>query len=118
MQTVKVKKVELLTKIKENRVAHEKEYTEAIAGFKDAQMLKLTDMINRVIANERLSSQSTGLREPVSNIKEYDRIIAMLEMSVDEEIELTMQDFNNYVLDEWTWAIQGKLTNSAYLSHH
>jgi hypothetical protein len=39
--------------------------------------------------------------KPTSYIKSYDTVIRMLEMSDELVVELTMQEFNQYVEDEW-----------------
>ena len=57
------------------------------------------------------------LDAPINQIKEYDRAIKMLEMSVDNDITLSEQEFAEYVLDDWHWKNQFTLTNSAYLAH-
>ncbi len=46
--------------------------------------------------------------------KEYDRVIKMLEMSVDTQIELSSSEFQNYVMDDWAWSDNAKLSNSTY----
>lgn len=40
---------------------------------------------------------------PTSHLDEYDEVIAMMEMSVDETISLDSSAFQQYVLDNWTW---------------
>jgi hypothetical protein len=43
------------------------------------------------------------LQRPTSHIKEYDRVLDMLEASLDEEFELSDKEFSQYVRDEWSW---------------
>jgi hypothetical protein len=40
---------------------------------------------------------------PEDHTKDYDHIIAMVEMSVDDLFELNQNDFARYVLDDWEW---------------
>jgi hypothetical protein len=39
----------------------------------------------------------------------------MLEMSVDDIIVLTSQEFDCYVMDNWTWKQNVTVRNSSYL---
>jgi hypothetical protein len=55
-----------------------------------------------------------GLIEPMDQTRDYDRVISMLEMSTEEEIELNHSDFAAYVLDDWAWKRQWVGTNAAY----
>jgi hypothetical protein len=47
--------------------------------------------------------------------KDYDRVIRMLEMTVDEIITIGAVEFQQYVMDDWTWKEQFTASNSAYL---
>ena len=38
----------------------------------------------------------------------------MLEMSVDDEIELTEEEFSNIILDDWNWKRNFARLNSNY----
>ncbi len=54
------------------------------------------------------------LGPPIDQTKEYDRAVRMLELAVDENIELTEQQFANYVMDEWQWSQHFMAMNSLY----
>jgi len=47
--------------------------------------------------------------------RDYDRAIAMLEMSVEGEITVSEADFRTFVMDDWNWRSQFKHSNMAYL---
>ena len=53
---------------------------------------------------------------PVSYEQNYTRAISMLELSVDLEIEIEEDVFNQLVLDEWTWKHQFNMNNTLYKS--
>lgn len=59
--------------------------------------------------------RSISLPEPIDRTKDYDRVIAMLEMSVEDEVELEEHDFDRYVLDNWEWKDLAYSTNSQYI---
>ena len=56
-------------------------------------------------------SMFINIAAPVDQTQESDRAVAMLKMSVDEEVFLSEQDFRGYVLDDWDWK-QKFLTSS------
>jgi len=66
-------------------------------------------------AKEGLRIQrSVTLTEPSNHVKDYDRVITMLEMSVDDTITLDAQAFDRYVMDNWDWSRFALATNTAY----
>ena len=112
---VTIKKTQLLTTIKENRAKHEKEYTVALAGFQE----KLAEECRLVLAchteNKPITNKSiVALELPQSHLREYDRVISMLEMSVAEDISISEGQFTQFVLDEWAWTRHFKTVASSY----
>jgi hypothetical protein len=58
--------------------------------------------------------RSVTLTEPSNQVKDYDRVITMLEMSVDDTITLDAQAFDRYVMDNWDWSRFALATTTAY----
>lgn len=113
MQAVKVKKSELLDILRKNREEHRETFLEALDGYHKAAMKALADRVQEAKDNQRISL-TFHLEQPTDQTKEYDRIIKMLEMSVDDEVELTQKEFANYVMDDWSWMHQWLASNSRY----
>lgn len=117
MTTVKVKTSELLAKLKENKEIHAKEYAEL-------QEIYLTDVVEgleELLAAAKSKKNpnpvtSLNLTKPKSFIKDYEEIIGMLEMSIQEEFDITQEEFRNYVLNIWSWTNQFELMKTAYSS--
>ena len=108
-----VKKAELIEKIRANKEAHIKAYAAAEIAYKKEALKQLAELINEVDGgslNIRLD-----LTTPVDNRKNYDKIIQMFEWDVLEEVELTQQEFNEYILDETEANRHAMLSNSVYL---
>jgi hypothetical protein len=112
MREVKVKTAELLEKVKANREKHIKEYEEAVAGYKEAAteavekaMAKLKKQIEDLQEGEvlHLAAVVFDLEVPQNHEKDYDQVILMLEMSVDEELSIKADEFACYVMDDWDW---------------
>lgn len=113
MSAVRVKKEELLQTLRENRKEHRETFLEALEGYRAAALKALTARIEDAKTTKRVSLHFK-LIEPQDQTREYDRIIKMLEMSVDERVELTQREFANYVMDDWEWTQQFLTSNSAY----
>src|SRR5262249_50853591 len=100
MNTVKIKREELLTKERANRDAHRTLFLKAQEGYRKLVIEELDRMLADAKAGRRIV-RSINLAEPANHTGDYDRILAMLEMSVDDTITLDAQEFNQYVLDNW-----------------
>lgn len=115
---LKVKKNELLEKLRANKESHVKKYVESLATYK-ANVITALEEIHSALGSkiEDIKSEKakpdTGidtfdlhsLKRPKSREKEYQRAIAKMEWAqVDDGlIPLSEDDFNCYVLDEWDW---------------
>lgn len=118
MKRVLLDRNELLEIVRENREKHVVAYKEAVADYKKA-------VIN--VAKENLALARTGRLEEIARMKDapsspvsyedsYGRAIRMLELSVEDQIELEEQIFNQLVLDEWHWKHSFMVSNSTYKS--
>ena len=96
----KIEKLKLLNEIKANRKRHIDQYNEAVVEFKSEYLKKLKEMIDNADKEIILYIQ---LRKPESHEEDYNLIISMLEMSSETHIEITQDEFENYVLDKWPW---------------
>lgn len=112
MRRVKVRREELLVRVRENRLAHIKEYKEGVAGYKEAAkeaiakaMRRLASQVDELEEGEilQLTAVTFNLAVPQNHEKDYDQVIAMLEMSVDDELEIMSDEFACYVMDDWSW---------------
>lgn len=113
MQTVKIKKDELLGIVRTNREQHRAIFLEAQVGFRAQAVAELDNMLERAKAGGRIP-RSWSLLAPIDQTKEYDRVLKMLEMSVDDVIELSQIDFARYVMDDWEWREQFLASNARY----
>ena len=113
MKGVTVKKEELLTKLRENREGHRAISLEAQAGYKTAVIEELEKRLADARDGKRVQVH-VRMDAPDDHTEEYDRSIAMLEMSVDDEIEVTAHEFACFVMDDWGWKQDFLLSNSAY----
>jgi hypothetical protein len=114
---VTVNKNELLAKLKVNRENHLKIYNEAVTGFRKAVIEELDKALGAAKTGKlfvRLVDLQVNLNAPVDQTADYDRVIGMLEMSTNTEIELHEEEFNCYVLDKWRWRHSFLASNAGY----
>lgn len=142
MREVKVRREELLAKVRANREKHIADYQEAVAGYKLMATEKVKSALGRAeielreAANRALrriaamtSAEITNgpgdrvlllqqvafdLQVPASHEKDYDAVISMLEMSVDETITIRADEHACYVMDDWTWKNDFENTKALY----
>lgn len=114
MDEVIVNREALLKKLIENRDAHQKVYKDALDGFFVETEKRLIKAIKKIENKQIISSIS--ISAPVDHTEQYEEAIAMLEMSVEEEITLRKHEFNNYVLDSWISTSEKNLLRTYALS--
>lgn len=115
MRAVTINKGELLDILTVNREKHESEYKDAYEGYLKACLESLETYLKKFKAGECERVRWSEI-PPHNQVKDYDRVIHMLTLSVDEVIELTSDEFANYVQDEWHWKENWALSNSKYMT--
>ena len=115
MRKVTIKQDDLLEILRENRETHKTDYEDAYKGYLETCKEKLQELLDGFENGEFETVHWTEF-PPQSQVKDYDRVIRMLELSVDDEIELTAEEFANYVQDDWHWKEAWALTNSSYMA--
>lgn len=113
MKEVKVKRDALKAVLLTNRAAHQKIFEEALAGYKTKVIETLDRSLKQARAGQRVA-EHISIPRPVNQTHEYNRAIRMMEMSVENEITLTTQEFDAYVMDRWHWRSAFLASNSAY----
>jgi len=114
MKTVTVKKEVLLKKLLENKKIHIREYNEAMIGWVETAIKQLENEIETLKTNPLSSKLYFNLSKPVSYEKKYDVAIGMLEMEVNDIVEISSEEFQRYVNDEWEWTESFKHMSTFY----
>ena len=119
MEKIKVEKKTLIDALVKNRAEHKRIYDEAFQGFKEEAIETAGKILDAAKDAEHLGviRLSLGLTPPANNLKDYDRAIGMLEMSIDNEVEITSLEFQHYIQDDWGWKNSFLLSNTKYLKH-
>jgi len=113
MRTINVDKKELIKKLKTNRKNHVKLFEETQAGYEMDVQDWFTKQLERLEDGYNFSTMFEG-ENPESHESDYNRIIGMLEMDTDKEVDLTTAEYTMYIEDKWSWKNDFSHLNSTY----
>lgn len=113
MNQTKVNKIVLLEKIRQNRNTHVSEFNKAYTGYVNTAITQLSANLTKAKDGKEFSTY-INLEAPENHVKDYDRVIAALEMSVEDTITVSSHEFSNFVMDEWSWKTKFMSLNSTY----
>lgn len=116
MKTTKIKKLDLLEILRENREKHAKEYKSAIKEWKKRCTKALRKALKKAENEERVIDLHLfqDLPRPTHYTKNYDVVIRRLELEVEMTVELDDQEFQSWVMDNWQWSGTFVGTTSLY----
>lgn len=115
MEKITVSKTDLLAIVKANRDKHRAIFLEALEGYQRYAL----ELLRKHIADMEVGKTQRvyiSVDRPEDHTRDYDRIIAMLEMDQGDTFTLTEQDFAQYALDDWKWKRQWGVSNSGYVT--
>ena len=117
MRQIKVNKAKLLEILKKNRQEHRGLFLEAQKKFREVAIKALDATLKAARdGKEFVLADLATYRAPQDHTRDYDRSIKMLEMSVDEDIVINDQEFQNYVQDTWGWSRDWAVSNAGYVT--
>ena len=102
MRTVRINRDEFVAKVQKNRDAHRSVFEHALEGYRERWIEELERRLQDV-RRGRAIDQYFRLPEPENHTGDYDRVLTMARMSVDEVVELSEDEFAMYVMDQWAW---------------
>ncbi len=114
MKTVKVNVAELLIIILKNQQEHNDEYAEMMKEYAETVKDKSAELLKFNLAAKNNFKKSFNAPEPKNNSKDYERIISMLQMTVDTVIELDTQEYEQYVMNNWHWTREFSASKTVY----
>lgn len=102
LEKTNISRNKLKAKLEENLNDHKELYAEALRVWKDDYQKYVKEFASKVKGGDFKQSFYPPTK-PTSYAKEYEQVIAQLDMSSDENIELNRNEFRQYVLDEWSF---------------
>jgi len=101
-ELIPIRKEDLLKAVKDNRDVHQRTYKEAIHGYRQEVIEKLSEYLADAKGGREIKTH-VNLIEPTNHTAEYDRVLKALEMTTLTEISLTGTQFACWVMDDWQW---------------
>lgn len=91
-----------MTELKKNLAQHVKDYDEAVLGYQRAAIAAVS--VKKVeLESNAIAPLYFDLVIPKSHEKAYKHTIRMMELETRDEIDLTIDQFGCFVMDDWTW---------------
>ncbi len=116
MKEVKVKVAEVLKIVKANKKKHDVILKAALEIYwgkaKDVLNKCLSDIEQRKTINSYLD-----LPVPTDHSIDYDRVIRMMELSVDKNVILDDVSFSKFILNNWDWKQEFVRITTSYLGY-
>lgn len=103
MNTVKVKKADVIEALKRNRDAHEATYAEAKENYRQKVVDALRDRADAIDSGAKIDIYF-DLPRPEDHTEDYDEALETLEWEQREELDLARHiEFAQWVLNKWSW---------------
>lgn len=113
MNDQKFKKSWLIEQMQKNMEKHRAAFLKAQEGYKQAIIEKLENSLKAARSGKK-PDLSFHFPIPTDQTKDYQRVISMLENSLEEEVVLAEHEYSMYILDEWQWKQQFAATVMNY----
>ena len=112
-----MQKAKLMAVLKKNREEHREIFLEAQKAYRQRAIEVLDAQLRLASEGAPFTlRQIVELVAPEDHTADYDRVIKMLELSVDKTVVLSASEFVNLVQDTWNWSRQWAVSNSGYIS--
>lgn len=114
MDTVKVNKDKLREIVQKNRDNHRALFERAFEGYKRT-CIEILETNLAAFKAGKAARMYLVENPPEDHTKDYDRVILMLAMNIEEEISLSADDFSHYAMDDWQWKEAWTISSTKYL---
>jgi len=119
LKKIIVAQSKLLDTLKANKEKHLEMYEKARVAYRQKVIEEITIMQSYILedqGNDPILTDLNGLQAPVDMTSDYDEAIAMVEWSTENAIELSRDEFRQYVMDDWAWKSHALLANTRYVN--
>ena len=113
-RVIKINRKKIIARIEKNKKVHIAEYKKAVIAYKEEALRQLDELLVEA-ADGRLNIQ-LNLISPIDNSKRYDEIKEMFQWEISTNVELTQDEFKDYVQDESSSTRTTMMTNALYMS--
>lgn len=114
MDTITVRKDDLIKTLKENRDAHREQFLRAQSAYRMAMIEELDRALDEAKRGKTIK-RAFALPVPEDHTDDYDTAIAMLEWHTKDAVELSQREFMTYVENKWGWLTSFAANTQSYL---
>ena len=100
--------------LKSNLVKHTKDNDEATEAYWESLKKDLEKVLEKVNKGKSVCASDVDWEEPLGYVEQYREAIEMLELTDQDTILLSQEQFRQYVLDKWNWSVQFHASNSYF----
>jgi hypothetical protein len=126
VKTILIERSRLQATLSANLEIHKKEYAEAKAGYEEKRLeliRRLADVATHCCAKNTEANRKgihesynefARLEKPQDHSSEYEQAIALMEWETRDKVDISINDFERFVRDNWSWKSQFKNAHSNY----
>ncbi len=112
-RSITVDKLRLIEILEKNRDGHRRIFEEALVGWRE-RVLERVEELYQQAREGKLENAYLSLPRPEDHTRDYDRVIGMLQLDVNDQVELTASEYAMFVEDDWGWQKSFLLANADY----
>lgn len=113
MDEIRVQKSKLIEIITKNRAEHHAIFEEACISYAKMMEQELETRLKEIRSGKKIV-RITAMAIPEDHTADYDRVLKMLDLTIDSEIVLQERDVAMYIMDDWQWKRNFMVQNSMY----
>lgn len=114
-QTVNVNRIELLNALERGKIAHKQQFIELRSDY-EAAVIKFMIGAARRARKGDFTNLVLNISAPKDHTSQYEDVIEMLSVSVDETIQLDKDAYRAYYKNQWSWSAGLEASSAAYKS--
>jgi hypothetical protein len=119
MDTITVSKADLIETLKKNRAEHKALYDKAVTAytrrFVDEAKRFAEESVRRA-ANGMAFAHFQWLPVPEEHTEDFDRALDMLAWDINDTVELSTYEFQQYVQNNWKWGQSFTSNTTSYIA--
>lgn len=117
MNTMKIPKEKLVTILVENRVKHRSLFLKAQEVYRELVIKELDFMLEEAKKGSTIRRR-VNLAAPADHTEDYDKMLGLFALSSDTHVELTLNEYNQYVNDNWAWSAADNALKQNYTARN
>ena len=113
LDSITVDKLKLIITLTENKTTHNNIFVKSQKGYKKAVIKTLENKLKEAKDGKDVNL-SMNLDKPTDHTSDYTTVIGMLDWCLEDQVKLTRANYENYVLDQWSWSRNFAMTSGLY----